>query len=44
MKRSAEDQAAWDAACERYIESLKGKTDEELAHCNCDHAYGYCAN
>lgn len=34
---------AWDAACAAYIASLEGKSPEQLAHANCDHAYGYCA-
>jgi hypothetical protein len=33
----------WEAACEAYIKSLEGKSAAELAHANCDHGNGYCA-
>jgi hypothetical protein len=46
MTRSAEDQAAWEAACNRYIEQVNKAAENGMKgweHANCDHAYGYCA-
>lgn len=32
----------WDALCADYITAMKTKTPQEIAHADCDHAYGYC--
>ena len=33
----------WEALCAEYIASMEGKSPEQTAHANCDHAYGYCS-